>query len=51
MRITTNTKIIFSEETTLTDLILMLIFDNEEYSSYIYETVNNIVDQEGATNE
>lgn len=47
----TNTKIIFSEETTLTDLILMLIFDNEEYSSYIYETVSNILDQRGATNE
>ena len=42
---------IFSKETTLTDILLSLLPENEEYSNYIHQIINDITKMEDNENE
>ena len=42
---------IFSNEPTLTDILLSLLPENEEYSNYIHKIINDIIKMEDSENE
>ena len=42
---------IFLKETRLTDILLSLLPENEEYSNYINEIINDIIKMEDSKNE
>lgn len=42
---------IFSKEATLTDILLSLLLENEEYSNYIHKITNDVIKMEDGENE
>jgi len=42
---------IFSKETTLTEILLLILPENEEYSNYIHEIINDVIKMEDTEND
>ena len=42
---------IFSKETTLTEILLLLLPENDEYSNFIHKIISDIIKMENSENE